>query len=157
MSFSPKNVKTFKNKIADLQEYLGQLVTEDTTGEIVKFENQLTLNELDQCLSSSVSEEELEKNLKKFLADRWERIRKSTASYTQQPLNDVNLLCLELANTLSPLPENKGDYDGMDMGQGPYFLLMPSLTVHQTLSFENIHHLKLHEFVLSDNEELFEL
>jgi hypothetical protein len=151
MSFSAEHVKSFKEKITGLQKHLKKLATKDTTDEIVKFENELTLRELDECLSSSASEKELEENLKKFLAIRWERIRHSTASYTNNPLNEVNLLCLELANILSPLPEKKEDYSRMDMGEGPYFLLMPSLTVCETLYGDNIHQFKLHEFILSDN------
>jgi hypothetical protein len=75
MSFSAEHVKSFKEKITGLQKHLKKLATNDTTDEIVKFENELTLRELDECLSFSASEKELEENLKNFLADRWERIR----------------------------------------------------------------------------------
>ncbi len=155
MSFSVENVESFKSEIKKIQKDLQQLVTKDTTDELVKFENQHTLSELNECFSSSASEKELEENLKKFLANRWNRICNSTAAYTQQPLNEVNALCLELANILDPLPADPAAYDELEFGKGPYFLLMPSLKAHQTIFGENIHHLKLNEFVLSDNAELF--
>ncbi|BCA94540.1 hypothetical protein TUM19329_09010 [Legionella antarctica] len=155
MPFPNDKITDFKNKIKKNINLLDNLNPDNNTDALVKFENQLSLNELKNCLDSSSDPDELGKSLEIFLAKRWERIANSSACYTQQPVNEVNLLCLELANILSPLPADREDYNNLEFGIGPYFLMMPSLKVHQTVSYENIHQLKLHEFVLSDNGELY--
>ncbi len=137
-----------------IRQFLNESLPRSNTEVLVQFENQLTLDEIDLCFSTSTSED-LSANLAVLLANRWERIRHSTASYTQQPFNKVNQLCLELANIVSPLPQNKKDYDELQLGEGPYFVIMPSLKAHETVYLDNIHQFNLHEFVLSDDEQLF--
>ncbi|MCL9684846.1 ankyrin repeat domain-containing protein [Legionella maioricensis] len=153
MSSPIRNLPDFIEKIKKIRDSLEQLDPTNNTDALVKFENQLALDELEECLRAKP--EEFNKKAAEFLATRWERIGNSSASYTQQPLNKVNLLCVELANILSPLPADPQKYDELKMGEGPYFLLMPSLVVHETLYGVNIHQLKLHEFILSDDGKLF--
>ncbi|CEG56117.1 ankyrin repeat domain-containing protein [Legionella fallonii] len=154
MSFSTAMGHAFINKVKVLQRSLNELKTSNDTEALVKFENQLTLDEIETCFVTS-SSEALSANLSIVLAKRWERIRGSIASYTEQPFNPINQLCLELAQSISPLPQQKDDYDHLAKGEGPYFVIMPSLRAHQTVYGENIHQLQLNQFVLSDNEELF--
>ncbi|CEG56119.1 ankyrin repeat domain-containing protein [Legionella fallonii] len=140
--------------VKTIRQLLNQSSPHSNTEVLVQFENQLTLAEIELCFSTS-SPDKLCANLAILLANRWERIRHSTASYTRQPFNKVNQLCLTLAHLVSPLPKNREDYDKLRQGEGPYFVIMPSLKAYETVYYDNIHQLKLHEFVLSDDEQIF--
>lgn len=121
---------------------------------LMDHENALTLKAINDCLYSNVSEDQLEKNIKKLLADRWERIRNTPLDYTHNPDNIINRLCIELANALEPLPKTPEEIDELKAGYGPYFLLMPSLEAGIDIAGRNIHQLQLHQFILSDDERL---
>ena len=68
------------------------------------------------------------------------------------PNSPINQLYLEIAKNLSPIPEDPND---LKRGIGPYFLLMPSLCASCDAVGDNIHNLKLHQFVLSDDQSLY--
>ena len=119
-----------------------------------QYENRLTIEQIESCLLS-YSGDELNESLRELLSTRWERIRNSYNSYTQSPHTLVNTLCLDLAKKLSPLPEDADVIDELGPRVGPYFLLMPSLTASKDIYGSNIHHLRLHQFILSDDGHLF--
>lgn len=118
-----------------------------------RFENQLTLDELEVCLQSSPDERTA--NITHLLAHRWERLRNTGLCYTQQPDNPVNQLCLSLARAIAPPATTESEIDSLAPNTGPYFLLMPSLEKSEDVYGQNIHRLGLDEMVLSDGERRF--
>jgi hypothetical protein len=120
-------------------------------------ENEVTLDALEYCFETyAEGSEDLKDALKQVLADRWERIRHhSAASYTVQPFNQTNQLCLQIANMLSPLPEGEDNIDALPERTGPYFLLMPTLAVSKDIYGTDIHNYRLNQLTLSDDETLF--
>ncbi len=120
-------------------------------------ENEVTLDALEYCFETyAEGSEDLKDALKQVLADRWERIRHhSAASYTVQPFNQTNQLCLQIANMLSPLPEGEANIDALPERTGPYFLLMPTLAVSKDIYGTDIHNYRLNQLTLSDDETLF--
>jgi hypothetical protein len=143
----------FLTAIIKLRQTLDALKTENTLQELERFENQLTLKELEECLFNATSEN-LNTKLIELLALRWERIRGSSMCYTQKPSNSVNQLCLKLAIAISPSITTASKIEA-EPNTGPYCLLMPSLESSEDVYGANINSLKLHEFVLSDRERVF--
>lgn len=125
-----------------------------TAEEIARFENRLTLDEIEACLATYPCVD-LEEKLCKLFANRWEKIRNSNMCYTHSPYNIVNRLSLDVAKALYPIPATEEEIDALPAGQGPYFILMPSLTVSADAYGSNIHQLTLHQFILSDDERLY--
>ena len=157
-TLSPEQQELFRTKIVELRRQLNELEINDTLQSLNRFENQLTLNELEVCLYDS-EPEKLNANLKFCFSKRWERIRNSNMCYTQQPDNLVNQLCIELARAIAPPAETEEEIDKLvelEPKSGPYFLLMPSLKEDQNTPYgENIHSFRFHEFILSNNELKF--
>ncbi len=151
---TPAQVNKLLISIKSIKAHLNQQTIQNTAGELAKFENQLTLRQLEKCLTQS-PQTQLEGNLVEILAKRWERIRKSSMNYTENPFNIVNTLCLNIATALSPIPKTEGEIDNLEPGKGPYFLLMPSLAVSCDVYLSNIHQYALHQFILSDDERRF--
>ena len=144
----------FVDEIMKLHKRLNVFKPENTLQSLERFENQLTLNEMEACFRDS-KPEELDANLVHLLSARWERIRNSNMCYTQQPRNLVNQLCFEIAKAISPPAATASEIEELAPNAGPYCLLMPSLENSEDIYGENIHSLGLHEFVLSDNERVF--
>jgi len=151
---------SMKQHLMDECESIRMLLSEvipvtNTKESLSSFENQLTINEIEQCFFEATDEEHLITDLKQMLSIRWDRIRNSCMCYTQQPINLVNQLCLTIATIIAPIPNTESDLDALEPKTGPYFLLMPSLTGSCDISSTNIHNFKLHQVVLSDNERVF--
>ncbi|MDP1603156.1 MAG: ankyrin repeat domain-containing protein [Legionella sp.] len=156
MTISAQEKQRFLQQIQSCRYLLNIKLATNTTVKLIKFENHLALNELEICLNSDINLEEIHQNLIVLFNHRWERIRRdSFVSYTKNPSNLTNQLYLDLAHALSPLPANKKELDDLPPDTGPYFLLMPTLKAHQDIYEQNIHHWQLHEFILSDDDELF--
>jgi ankyrin repeat protein len=116
------------------------------------FESKLTLKELQAALIRHQDSQSNTDELKTVLANRWERIRGSFCDYTLAPAEAVNQLCFQLAaEHLYPLPLDPAQWDDLPPRTGPYFLLMPSLTTHQSVYGENIHKIPLHQCIMSDD------
>lgn len=143
-------LKAIINKIALLTPY-SQLTTAEA---LDQYENLRTLLELGE-LFFNPSTKNLDSKLIILLSRRWERIRSSSMCYTKNPKNSVNQLCLKLAQALSPPAVTGEEIDALEPKKGPYFLLMPTLSQSENVYLENIHHLGLHEFVLSDDGRRF--
>ncbi len=152
--FSTSLIDDLINQIETINTLLDAEEIKTTTASLANFENKFTLSEIQNCLVTS-SFLVLENDLRHILAQRWQRIRGSIMCYTQSPFNRVNRFCLDLATQLAPLPPTTDEFDRLADREGPYFLLMPSLMVSQDVYGSNIHHLALHQFILSDNEQLF--
>ena len=144
----------FVDEIMKLRQRLNVFKPENTLQSLERFENQLTLNEMEACSFDS-EPEELHAHLVHLLSARWERIRNSNMCYSQQPSNLVNQLCFEIAKAISPPAATASEIEELAPNAGPYCLLMPSLENTEDIYGENIHSLGLHEFVLSDNERVF--
>ena len=144
----------FVDEIRELRERLNAFRPENTLQSLERFENQLTLNEMEACFSAP-KHEETNDDLKRLFSVRWERIRNSNMCYTQQPSNVVNQLCLKIAKAISPPAATAAEIKELASKTGPYFLLMPSLENSVDICFENIHSLGPHEFVLSDGQRVF--
>lgn len=145
----------FEDQISALELHLKELVPQLTVDFVIKYENELTLSEIKACVEDVSTTKEFEQSLKTILAARWKRICHTPMCYTQAPFNPVNRFCLDLANQLSPLPNTQDEIADLTIGEGPYFILMPSLGVATDVSGANIHEYKLHQFVLSDDARLF--
>jgi ankyrin repeat protein len=132
--------------IVALRATISQDIGQSTKDELSRYENLLTLDELETSLQSSSPTAALIASL----ATRWQRIRRSFMAYNEQPFNAVNGLCVKIAQSLSPLPSD----DSIDEvgAEGPYLLLMPSLMAWQDVYGNSIHRLALHEFILSDDQ-----
>lgn len=154
MSITIDKIQSFLNDIETAKLLISELPDSDTLDYLAKLENQMTLHHLEICLKTTAPDD-LPQALIQLLSNRWERIRDSFISYTSQPINPVNHLCLDLATALSPIPDNEDELDDLSAGQGPYFLLMPSLKAHEDIFTQNIHSLRLHEFILSDDAARF--
>ena len=137
--------------LADIRAQKAQLPMFFETGFDAKMalERWRTLTDLEACLSSPNVDEEA---LKALLKTRWTRIRGTALAYTEQPFDSVNQLCYAIAQKLAPLPSTIEELNALPVGVGPYFLLMPSLVVAADVGYDNIHNLRLHEFVLSDDD-----
>lgn len=150
-----ETVQNLLAQIETLRFLINEKISSHTEDEIDKFENNLSLDELESCLTTALDDELLVHQLTQFLKNRWERISHSSMCYTEKPWNLVNLMCLDLAKTLSPLPDEESKIDQLPPLTGPYFLLMPSLRVSADVYGENIHHFGLNEFILSDDQKVF--
>jgi hypothetical protein len=149
-----EEMNLFVDEIMELSHQLKVFKPTSTLQSLERFENQLTLNELEACFFSS-EPEKLNVNLIHLLSIRWERVRNSNMCYTRQPTNLVNQLCLALAKAISPSTIKESEIAALAPKTGPYCLLMPSFETSVDIYRENIHSLGLHEFVLSDNERAF--
>ena len=123
--------RTFLEEIQRLKQELNAFQPGNSIKALERGENLLTLDQLSNCLKSEQDDNDV--NLKKLLAERWDRIRTSGMSYTQQPLNKINQLCFKIAKALSE----------------PYKHLIPTLKDYD----KSINDLEMHEVVLSDKED----
>ncbi|MDR3442051.1 MAG: ankyrin repeat domain-containing protein [Legionella sp.] len=154
VSISEQKLSFVNETIVKLRQQLNKSNPKNTLQSLEQFENQLTLNEIEACLTDS-KPEELHLKLTHLLSERWERTRNTNMCYTQQPNNLVNQLCLAIAKTIAPPATNEEEIAALALNTGPYCLLMPSLKNTEDVYGENIHSIGLHEFVLSDNECVF--
>lgn len=150
-----KERNTFIGKIAAIRSRLDSYTPQNPKELLAWHESYASLSVLEQCFLSS--NEQLEENLKHIFKTRWERIRGSYMCYTQRipghpSLSLVNNLFIDLAHVLFPLPETEKDIDKLGPGEGPYFILMPTLEIHHDVYGTNIHNFKLQEIILSDDE-----
>lgn len=152
---SPMTIQLFIDQISALELHIQELVPQSTVDFVIKDENKLTLSEIKACFENVSNTEKFKQSLKTILATRWSRISYTPMCYTQAPFNPINRFCLDLANQLSPLPNTQDEIADLGIGEGPYFILMPSLVVATDISGTNIHEYKLHQFILSDDERLF--
>ena len=151
---SAEKIALFLREIKKLRRLLETLRSENPLQSFERFENQLTIDELEACFSDPTSEA-FNAKLIHLLSMRWERIRNSSMCYTQKPMNTVNQLCLELAKAISPPVTTKSEIEALEPNVGPYHLLMPSIEESVDIYGENIHSLDLHMFILSDNERVY--
>lgn len=149
-----ETIQTMLDQIKTIRLLINEATIVNTEDEIDKFENNLSLDELEACFTMA-HDEQLDARITEFLSHRWDRIRKSSMCYTQKPTNLVNQLCLDLAKALAPLPEDESSINQLPPLTGPYFLLMPSLKVSADVYGDNIHHYGLQAFILSDEENVF--
>lgn len=147
-------VQNLLAEIKTIRLLINEKIARTTEDEIDKFENNVSLDELESCLKSA-SPEELPNRFIQCLSSRWERISQTSMCYTQKPLNEVNLMCLSIAKLLSPLPADSSEIDTLPPSTGPYFLLMPTLKTSEDIYGENIHRLGLNEFLISDDQKIF--
>ena len=98
---SAEKIALFLREIKKLRRLLETLRSENPLQSFERFENQLTIDELEACFSDPTSEA-FNAKLIHLLSMRWERIRNSSMCYTQQPIHPVNLLCLKLAIEIFP-------------------------------------------------------
>lgn len=140
----------FIDRILSLQGSLDIASYDNASDAIGGYENKITLEEILDCLVNGSDEK-----LISVLSLRWERIRGSNMCYTQQPFNMVNQLCLDIAIAMSSPISTDDEINALEPGKGPYCLLMPTLEATEDVYGNNIHALKLQEFVLSDNERVF--
>lgn len=151
---SSETKQIFLDKINNLRQKIRSNSIGNTLQELERFENQLTLDELETCFKNSDTEA-LDANLIAVLSHRWQRIRGRAMSYTQKPANVVNQLCLELAIAIAPPINTELEIEALAPNTGPYCLLMPSIEKTLDVYGNNIHSLGLHEFILSENERVF--
>ena len=150
--FDQPAIQALYHKRANLQRALTRYSVSSDLDASMMLEHSRALDELENLWADP---NELESNLKTWLAQRWERIGNSALSYTQQPDDPMNRLCLSIAKQLSPLPNNPEALDRLPPQVGPYFLLMPSLKASFDTAGNNIHRYALHQFVLSDDKTVF--
>jgi ankyrin repeat protein len=157
----PINATQCQSYLVHMEDYITILnIAPDTRREAFKrIESELTLDELKTILNELKAAFDanptqpttaFELKLKTILANRWQRIQGSFCDYTHAPLDPANQLCLQLAHDLSPLPPNREGLEKLKR-EGPYFLLMPTLTAYQTAYEDNIHNFELHKCILSDD------
>jgi ankyrin repeat protein len=151
---NPTTIKILKDTILAVELSLDDHVLTTTMDRVIDFENRLTLNDIKHCLENT-DEDLIPEAIKRLLAVRWERIKSTPLSYTEAPFNEINCLCVELAKIISPLPDTQDELDELQIGEGPYFQLMPTLAVAQDISLTNIHEYKLDQFILSDDNSVF--
>lgn len=149
----PDNVTLLKKQIAILRQELDSQPIYSKIEAGLAIEQMQTLDELEAMLNRDIIPKA--ETLQSYLAKRWGRIRHRPWGYTQRPSDPVNQLCLSIAHYIEPLPESKDEMDGLELGEGPYFILMPSLKTYKDATFTNIHEYALHEFVLSDSQTVF--
>jgi len=149
-----ETVQSVLDQIKSIRFLINEKILDNPGDEIDIFENNTALDELEACFTPA-PHEQLEERITQFFSNRWNRIRNRSMCYTLNPCNLVNLLCLDLAKALSPLPKDESSIDELPPLTGPYFLLMPSLKVSVDAYGENIHRYRLHEFILSDDETVF--
>lgn len=142
-----KELEALRLKIDRLIQFYQMSSNFPIVSYLEKQEFLLTLIELKGCTKDT--------EFKDVLAKRWERIRGRSTSYTDLPFNDVNLLCLDIAKELSPLSKDSDEIDDLALGEGPYFVLMPSLKACSDLTGTNIHNYRPNEFILADGEERY--
>ena len=156
-------------KEQDINNFLNQIenikfINRESENQLLeKLENKITLGEIESCFFSCFGSNYLLKenlnllkeNLTKLLANRWQRIRGTRHSYNNSPNDPINQLCLELAKKISPIPDTEDEINELEHGQGPYFLLMPSLKASMDIYQDNIHNLALHQFILTDDQAIF--
>jgi len=153
-NLSLSEIKNIISQIETIRLLIDENNVETTPDKLNQFENKLTLAEIEYCLSIK-EKVDLSERLCAVLAQRWERIRTSSMSYTESPLNIVNQFCLDLAKELYTIPKTEKEIDELPDCEGPYFILMPSLSVSTDVIGSNIHNLTLQQFILSDDEKIF--
>ncbi len=139
-----------RSRIASIR--LNSRLLESSTSKTIyeNLESLLTVNQVENILV--MPDENQAAEFKKFLAERWQRIRGTALCYTLAPNRLINQLCIDIAKEISPLPESSEGINDLEDRAGPYFLLMPSLDKDKDVYGNNIHLLNLHEFILSDGE-----
>lgn len=146
-TLNAETIDNLVNKINDLAEILHRQQFSSIREKLERFENLLTLQALLDCFKHS-NPDELSVRLVDIFAKRWERIRNTDLRYVRQPMNEVNALCLSIANILVP-GRTPDEINELASKTGPYCLLMPTLESTEDVYGTNIHELNLHEFVLS--------
>lgn len=147
------SITFFRDAIQSLRRPLEETEADTPFDKCLQLERQMTLNELEACFT--LQGEALVARLKEFFSTRWKRIQGSGFSYTHMPSNALNQLCYNIAQELSPLPESEEEIDALSVGEGPYFLLMPTLKTASDIYGTNIHHFALRELIISDNGDVF--
>ena len=151
---SPSQISDFLFQIENLKYVIEDEPSISAADKLNKFENKLILDEIEFRLIEN-KDGDLSLQICAILAQRWERIRSSSMSYTESPFNPINQFCLELAKTIYPVPETEIEIDKLPEREGPYFILMPSLKASADVAGTNIHNLLLQQFILSDNDEIY--
>jgi len=137
--------------------------------ELRKFEEYYTLNSINAVISAYAEQhdiaaidlnapipEELAKQLKTVLAERWERIRHIDLRYTRHPEWPINQICLDLATTLSENQSDGEEAESVDRNKNRFCILMPTLTQLEGPVGELIDEdLQLSEFVLDNDQTGF--
>ena len=153
-NLSLSEIKNIISQIETIRLLIDENNVETIPDKLIQFENKLTLAEIEYCLSIK-EKDNLSERLCAVLAQRWERIRTSSMSYTENPLNIVNQFCLDLAIILYPIPKTEKEIDELPECEGPYFILMPSLRASTDVIGSNIHNLSFQQFILSNDDDIF--
>ncbi len=150
---SASEVTIFLNEIEAIKLALQEnaQIKKSAEQSLFDLESWLVLSKIERCLNG----DDRDNKLKQLLAQRWEIIRGSHLCYTLSPRSPINQLCINLASALSPLPSTEKEIDQLKSGEGPYFVLMPSLEASRDAFGTNIHNFALHQFVLSDDQSRF--
>jgi hypothetical protein len=151
---SVSEIENLLSQIESIRFLIDEIPADTIPDKLNQFENELTLSEIESCLSSQ-DPVDLSTRLCNLLALRWEKIRSSKMCYTQSPINLVNQFCIDLAKALYPIPKTEKEIDELPEGKGPYFILMPSLKASKDVVGSNIHNLLLQQFILGYGEEIY--
>ena len=155
MSGARITIKAFiKGILDDLSKLEGQDDIPSDINVLVKIESKLTLKALkiylEQISSASQSDSDLLNNDKiavliNTLTNRWTAIQNTDAVYCHAPGTIGNRACMIVAEHLVKALGKK---------KHPYEYLIPNINVEEwKTSKGNLSHLKLHEFIMSDNNE----
>ena len=125
-SMNPDLIGKFCEQIDNLIAFVDLLMLEetDTPQKLVYFENRVTLHELKKAFETAMKlycdgqydEKAFQETLKVIFAERWERIRHTSAAYTEPRYNATNDLCLDIAKILIKKIKNikKQNFDEND-------------------------------------------
>ncbi|KTC64923.1 ankyrin repeat-containing protein (plasmid) [Legionella adelaidensis] len=160
MHITQQMVREFLQTSRVLLEELKAIPSTNPRQALILFENKLTLLKLNELFQEvtlkSLPLPQFREKVITFFKQRWDRIRGTYCAYTEKHheviLNYTNMFCLDIARVLSDIPDDIYD---LPPGEGPYFILMPTLQVDKDITNCNIHEYRLHEFVLSDDDTLF--
>ena len=162
---NPDLIGKFCEQIDNLIAMVDVSILEETDmpQKLVYFDSRVTLLELRKTFGTALElycdgqydEKAFQETLKAIFAERWERIRHTSAAYTEPRYNATNDLCLDIAKILAPIPADIDEINNIDTPTGPYFVLMPSLVAFQDISMTNIHNYSLHQIMLSDDDAIF--
>ncbi len=143
-SSEPQTVAAFaKNIIAEI----GAMAPDASKDVFVHVESGVSMERLMELLQSLTTVEsrpssDVLRVLQSFLAQRWDRIRKTDAIYSHHPHSYINRVCLLLARKIA-----------VYFDAHPFELLMPTVT--NILDFfpdKTVDTLRIDEFILRDND-----
>lgn len=142
--------------IAPIASFLADAQSNKESADLAEtIERKISISALTNLLKAYQSSSDQEANAENmkplidFLNDRWMRIRFSQMAYPYSEQLPLNKLALELASNLTNIVKNES---------GRYGLLMPTITVtYNAISDTRLSDktLKLHQFVLSDDQTRF--